>query len=112
MNIVSKLASKKVLVFNLVFIGVIFGFSLAFLSFSCSSPTARNTARAQQNQVIIPENALSVAEGLQTVFRAVSDKVLPSVVELKTVSVRRQQIPNFNGIPWEFFFGPRDRGSD
>jgi Do/DeqQ family serine protease len=35
--------------------------------------------------------------------------MLPSVVELKTVSVRRQQVPNFQGIPWEFFFGPRDR---
>ena len=112
MNIIQKLSSKNVLIFNLVFIGVIFGFSLAFLSFSCSTPTARSTAQAQQNPVIIPENALSVAEGLQTAFRSVSDKVLPSVVELKTVSVRRQQIPNFNGIPWEFFFGPRDRGSD
>ncbi|MDR1251550.1 MAG: Do family serine endopeptidase [Treponema sp.] len=112
MNIVKKLSSKKVLFFNLVFIGTIFGFSLAFLSFSCSTPKARNTAQAQENQVIIPENALVMAEGLQTAFRSVSDKVLPAVVELKTVSVRRQQVPNFNGIPWEFFFGPRERGSD
>ena len=112
MNIMKNLSSKNVLFFNLVFIGIIFGFSLAFLSFSCSTPKARSTAQAQENQVIIPENALSVAEGLQTAFRSVSDKVLPSVVELKTVSVRRQQVPNFNGIPWEFFFGPRERGSD
>jgi Do/DeqQ family serine protease len=109
MNLLRKLSSRNLLVFNLVFLGVIFGFSLAFLSFSCSTPRARNTAQAQENQVIIPENALAVAEGLQTAFRSVTDKVLPSVVELKTVSVRRQQIPNFNGIPWEFFFGPRDR---
>ncbi|MCL2444464.1 MAG: Do family serine endopeptidase, partial [Treponema sp.] len=39
----------------------------------------------------------------------VSEKMLPSVIELKTISVRRHQAPNFNGIPWEFFFGPRDR---
>jgi Do/DeqQ family serine protease len=108
MNIVHKLSSRNLFIFNLVFIGVIFGFSLAFLSFSCSTPEARN-ARAQENQVVIPENALAVADGLQTVVRAVSDKMLPSVVELKTVSVRRQRTPNFNGIPWEFFFGPRDQ---
>ena len=107
MNIIQKLSSKSLFIFNLVFIGVIFGFSLAFLSFSCSTPGAR--AHAQESQVIIPEDALAAAEGLQTVFRSVSEKVLPSVVELKTVSVRRQQIPNFSGIPWEFFFGPRDR---
>ena len=108
MNILNKLSSKNLLIFNLVFIGVIVGFSLAFLSFSCSTPKARS-AQAQESQVIIPQNALDVAESLQTVFRGITEKTLPSVVELKTVSVRRQQTPNFNGIPWEFFFGPRDR---
>ena len=108
MNIMQKLSSKNLFVFNLVLIGAIFGFSLAFLSFSCSTPKAR--VQAQESTVVIPESSLAVAEELQNVFRSVSEKVLPSVVELKTVSVRRQQIPNFNGIPWEFFFGPRDRG--
>ena len=107
MNIVQKLSSRNLFIFNLVFIGAIFGFSLAFLSFSCSTPKAR--ARAQESTVIIPEDALAIAEGLQTAFRAVSEKVLPSVVEVKTVTVGRQQIPNIPGIPWDFFFGPRDR---
>jgi Do/DeqQ family serine protease len=107
MNIVQKLSSKNLLIFNLVLIGAIFGFSLAFFSFSCSSPKAR--VQAQESNVIIPENALAAAENLQTAFRSVSDKLLPSVVELKTVSIKRQQTPEFNGIPWEFFFGPRDR---
>jgi Do/DeqQ family serine protease len=102
-----KLSSKNLFVFNLVLIGAIFGFSLAFLSFSCSTPGSR--VRAQESQVVIPEDALAIAEAVQTTFRAVSEKMLPSVIELKTVSVRRQQTPNFNGIPWEFFFGPRDR---
>jgi hypothetical protein len=31
MDIIKKLSSKNLLIFNLVFIGVIFGFSLAFL---------------------------------------------------------------------------------
>ncbi|MDR0689053.1 MAG: Do family serine endopeptidase [Spirochaetaceae bacterium] len=108
MNLIRKLSSKNLLVFNLVLMGAIFGFSLAFLSFSCSTPSQAKTARAQENPVVIPQDALLMAEGLQTAFRSVSEKVLPSVVEIKTVSIRRQQIPNFNGIPWEFFFGPRE----
>ena len=107
MNIMRKLSSKNLLVFNLVLLGAIFGFSLAFLSFSCSTPGAR--AKAQESKVVIPEDSLAVAEAVQTTFNAVAEKVLPSVIELKTVSVRRQQSPGFNGIPWEFFFGPRDR---
>ncbi|GHV82166.1 hypothetical protein AGMMS49991_07240 [Spirochaetia bacterium] len=106
MNLSEKLSSKNFFVFNLVLIGVIFGFSLAFLSFSCA-PQGR-TAKAQENSVTIPADSLAVAESLQTAFRGVADKVLPSVVELKTVSIRKQQVPQFNGIPWEFFFGPQD----
>jgi len=110
MNIMQKLSSKNLLIFNLVLIGTIFGFTLAFFVFSCSTP--KSWVKAQESQVIIPEDALAIAEGMQTVLRAVSEKMLPSVVEIRTISVRRQQSPNFNGIPWEFFFGPRDRGQD
>jgi Do/DeqQ family serine protease len=111
MDLIKKLSSKNFFVFNLVLIGVIFGFSLAFLSFTCSTSQARNVAQAQEGSsspALIPGDALAVAEGLQNAFRSVADKVLPSVVEIKTVSVQRRQTPNFNGIPWEFFFGPRD----
>jgi len=110
MNILQKLSSKNLFIFNLVLIGAIFGFALAFLSFSCSTPGSR--AQAQENKVTVPQDALAVAESLQTAFRSVSEKMLPSVIELKTVSVKRHQTPNFNGIPWEFFFGPRNRGDN
>jgi Do/DeqQ family serine protease len=112
MNFTQKMSSKNLFIFNLVLVGIIFGFSLAFLSFSCSTPRSQKTVLAEENPVLIPENALAVAEGLQTAFRSVAGKVLPSVVEIRTVSVRRQQVPNYPGIPWEFFFGPRDGGPD
>ena len=60
MNITQKLSSKNLLIYNLVLIGAIFGFSLAFFSFSCSSPKSR--VQAQESTVVIPENALAVAE--------------------------------------------------
>jgi Do/DeqQ family serine protease len=108
MDLMRKLSSKKFFIFNLVLLGALFGFVLAFLSLSCTK--GGNRAQAQETPpVLIPQDALSAAENLQTAFRSISDRVLPSVVELKTVSIRRQQAPNFNGIPWEFFFGnPRD----
>ncbi|MDR2375071.1 MAG: Do family serine endopeptidase [Treponema sp.] len=108
MNFVQKLSSKNLFVFNLVLVGVIFGFSLAFLSFSCSTPRTQRTVLAEETPVTIPEDALEIAEGLQTAFRSLADKVLPSVVEIKTVSVQLQQVPNYPGIPWEFFFGPQE----
>jgi len=109
MNLAQRLSTKSFFIFNLVLIGIIFGFSLAFLSFSCTTPRSGNVAKAQEipSQVTIPQDSLAVAEGLQNAFAAVSDKVLPSVVEVKTVSVQRRQSPGFNGIPWDFFFGPR-----
>jgi len=112
MNFIQKLSSKNLLVFNLVLIGVIFGFSLAFLSFTCITPKAANIARAQENPANVSESDLAVAVGLQNAFNAVADNVLPSVVELKTFSVVRRGLPNFPGIPWEFFFGPQDRNPE
>jgi len=110
MKLAQKLSSKNVLVFNLVLIGVIFGFSLAFVSFSCAAPNARTVVRAQEPpQIAIPENAFAAAYGLQLTFNAVADKVLPSVVELQTFSVAQRNVPNFQGIPWDFFFGPREQ---
>ncbi|MDR0383578.1 MAG: Do family serine endopeptidase [Spirochaetaceae bacterium] len=109
MDLRKKLSSKDFFVFNLVLIGAIFGFSFAFLSFTCTSPQSKRAVKAQENAVTIPQSALETAESIQTVFRAVADKVVPSVVELKTVSVRRQDAPNFPGIPFEFFFGPRQQ---
>ncbi|GMO44007.1 MAG: Do family serine endopeptidase [Termitinemataceae bacterium] len=109
MNLIKKLSSRHFFIFNLVLIGALFGFSLAFLSFSCTGAAAgsKNSAAAQVTNVTIPKDALSQAESIQTVFRSVADKVVPSVVELKTVSVRKQQTPSFPGVPFEFFFGPK-----
>ena len=111
MNLTRKLSSKNFFVFNLVLIGAIFGFSLAFLSFSCSTPRSGSRAWAQEAtpRTAIPQDALALVEGFQAVFNTVADNVLPSVVEVKTISIQRrqQQAQPFDGIPWDFFFGPR-----
>jgi len=108
MDLEKKLSGKRFFVFNLVLLGALFGFAIAFISFSCAGA---NKAQAQETWTTpVPQDALAVAESLQTAFRSIHDRVLPAVVELKTVSIRRQQVPNFNGIPWDFFFGTPNDG--
>ncbi len=109
MKLNERLSSRSFFVFNLVLLGAIFGFSLAFLSFSCSTPGVKKTAYAETAQGTVPTDALAVAESLQAATRSVSESVLPTVVEIKTVEVKKQQTPRFNGVPWEFFFGTPDQ---
>ena len=107
MNFNQIFSTKKFFIFNLVLFGAIFGFSLAFVSFYGLIPGSR--VRAQGNPPIdVPQEALNIAVGLQTAFNAVSEKVMPSVMEIKTVSITRGRTPGFNNSPWDFFFGPRD----
>jgi len=109
MDIEKKLSGKKFFIFNLVLLGALFGFALAFISFSCAGASKAQAQSYESAAVPMPQDALAVAESLQSAFRAISDRVLPTVVELKTISIRRQPLPNFNGIPWDFFFGnPND----
>jgi Do/DeqQ family serine protease len=106
------LSSKKTIAFNLVLLGALFGFALAFLSFSCSAGSGTGVVskvKAEETASVGGQGALGTAMQVQSALRDVAKKVVPSVVELKTVSVVEQQMPNFpnfNGIPWEFFFGP------
>jgi Do/DeqQ family serine protease len=110
MDIETKLSGKKFFIFNLVLLGALFGFALAFISFSCAGGSRAQAQTQGGVSVPVPQDALAAAENLQTAFRSIADRVLPAVVQLKTISIRRQQAPNFNGIPWDFFFGsPNDR---
>ncbi len=106
MKLNERLSTKGFFVFNLVLIGSIFGFSLAFLSFSCSTPGNSKTAYAEEPPAaVVDASALAVAEELQNSFRSIAEKVLPAIVEVDVIEVTKQSTPSYNGIPWEFFFG-------
>ncbi|AEE17113.1 Do family serine endopeptidase [Treponema brennaborense] len=89
--------------------------SFVLFSFSCnSSDSAKsaNTAFADTGSAVsIPSDALAVTEAVQSVFRAISSGVLPSIVEIDVVEKKTVQTPSFDGFPFNFFFGPQD-GSD
>ncbi|MCX7949451.1 MAG: Do family serine endopeptidase [Treponemataceae bacterium] len=112
MSLYEKLASKKFFVFNLVLVGVVFGFILAAVTILKGRTPETPVVYAETAPRTIPQDALSVAESLQTAFRSVADSVLPVIVQVNTVEIQKQQIPQFQGIPWEFFFGtPDDEGT-
>ncbi len=106
----SILHSKNFFVFNLVLAGVIGGFVLALLMFSCS--TGAPVASAQGAEEASPSN-LPIVDGFPS-FRAVAAKVLPVVVEVNVVDIVKQPTPDSGqGWPWNFLFpqAPGDNGA-
>ena len=99
-------SSRKLFIFNLVFLGVVFGFLLALLSFSCSTKLQPSEkARAQDASV----DTIKTLQSLQNSFRSVADKVLPVVVEIDVVEVKKQGPSDNKNLPWfYYFFGQPD----
>ncbi|MCF7929555.1 MAG: Do family serine endopeptidase [Spirochaetales bacterium] len=95
-----RLYSRKFFLFNMVALGVIAGFSLALVSFSCSSGMEpAGSAYADDVDTRSMENL----ENMQYSFRQVAESVLPVVVEINVVEVRTQTVPE-GRTPWDFFF--------
>ena len=98
------LYSRKFFLANLVMVGIIVGFALSVLVFSCSTRLEPGDSAYAQQPGSTPEiNASS----LQGSFREVATAVLPSVVKL-TVAESGDGDDQGN-FPWfEFFFGEPD----
>jgi Do/DeqQ family serine protease len=112
----NKLYSRKFFVLNLVLVGIVIGFALAFVGFSWSSKSGKHSlfaeAPAQSSQNLPPEvsQALSQATNVQSAFRYVASTVMPSVVEIDVVETAQGGDSADNQNPWRFFFGQPDDG--
>lgn len=103
--------------------GFVSGAVLAFamVSFSCSKLPAgftADTVYAESKSQIVPAESLKIVEALQNSFRAISDGVLPSVVEVDVTETKTvQTIDPFEDFR-KFFFGmpgfedEQDKNSD
>ena len=122
MSILKRLYSRNFFVMNLVLVGVIFGFALAFAGFSfgahhgqavsAESPYAASPSAVPATPVP-PGAGLSSALAVQDAFRSIADNVLPAVVELDVTENAAPQpaLPN-DQMPFRFFFGqPQDNGN-
>lgn len=125
MSLLKSLYSRKFFLFNLVLVGVLVGFALAFVGFSAGARGPDRFVRAETRggaPVVLvdapaianapPEikSALAGAESVQSAFRYVAKSVLPSVVEVKVVETKKggpQAAPS-DQFPWRFFFGQPD----
>ncbi|MDR1893644.1 MAG: Do family serine endopeptidase [Spirochaetales bacterium] len=99
--------SRHLLWINLILFGILAGFSLALVSFSCTTDSLQKV-RAQEASSASPV-AMNL-EDMQSSFRAISAAVLPVVVEITTTEIRTQRVPDLNGFPFDFFF-PDRRGN-
>jgi len=115
MSFLKRLYSRNFFVLNLVLVGAIFGFALAFAGFSFGAQHGRSV-KAESAQSSTPTDsspALASALAVQDAFRAIADNVLPAVVELDvTENVPAQEIAPNDQMPFRFFFGaPQDNGN-
>ncbi|TVQ38398.1 MAG: Do family serine endopeptidase [Spirochaetaceae bacterium] len=100
--------SRNLLFVNLVLVGLIAGFSLSMVVFSCSTRIQPgDVAYAQETG----EGQIDLS-GLQSSFREISQRVRTTVVKIEVEEIRSARTPRGSDRPWfDFFFGdPEDNG--
>ncbi|HRY54759.1 MAG TPA: Do family serine endopeptidase [Spirochaetia bacterium] len=119
MSFMKKLYSRNFFILNLVLVGVIAGFALAYTGFSRSARAQAAlgpvSIRAESPADLAPPEvkaAIAQAESVQNAFRYVADKVKPSVVEINVVETKEQSPKAQDQLPWRFFFGPQDQAPE
>jgi Do/DeqQ family serine protease len=111
MSLLKKLYSKKFFLVNLVLVGVIVGFVLAFTLTRTNSLRAETATPSLADAPADVKAALVQASSVQDAFRYVAKTVLPSVVEINVVATKKSDDTQ-NQLPWKFFFGQPDDGSN
>lgn len=99
-------SSKLFFLFNLVLVALIIGFMMGVFSFSANQDKELKTVHAQDNEIDTSE-----LQGLQNAFRSVARNVLPSIVEVNVVAIKKQRVPD-DDFPWDYFFKMPDKGED
>ncbi|HRY81357.1 MAG TPA: serine protease, partial [Spirochaetia bacterium] len=115
MSLRDKLSSKNFFLVNLVLLGILIGFSAAFVSLTASARARAPAvvyAEGPGSGTVAEDAALASAESLQTAFNRVAESVLTSVVELDVVETVTSQAPSPDQFPWRFFFGPQEDGQN
>jgi Do/DeqQ family serine protease len=89
--------------------------SFALVSFSCRKTAVRGTADTAfaetAHDQIVPADSLKVVEALQNSFRAISNRLLPAVVEVDITETKTVQASPLDNLPF-FFFGMPNQGDD
>lgn len=92
--------SRNFLIINIALVGILIGFTLSTVVFSCSSPPGRKRVVYAQDSSLASSSDF---RALQSSFRAVATEVLPSVTEVHVF----QDGENSGGrrqSPFRFFF--------
>lgn len=95
---------------NVLMSGLILGFFLSALVFSCSTHVQPGN---QADAVELGQRFEFDLTGTQHSFREISSALLPTVVKVEAVEVTRQTVPQAGPSPWfDWFFGPQQSPND
>ncbi len=112
MSLTRKLFSRKFFFINLVLVGIMVGFTAAFVILA-KAPASDGSAIAHAESAPVSESAaqsISQAKAIQSAFNHVAQTVLPSVVELDVVGTSTETPTE--QFPWRFFFGDPNQAPD
>ncbi len=100
---------------SVIGIGCAAALSFAAVTFSCSKTAVAGSAQTAyaETSAIVPAESLKIVEALQNSFRAISDGLLPSVVEVDVTETKTvQTIDPFEDIRKYFFGLPESEEKD
>lgn len=88
--------------------------AFAAVSFSCRKVAVKGTADTAfaetRTDSPVPAESLSIVQAMQNAFRAISDSMLPSVVEVDVTETKTVQASPLDDLPF-FFFGMPNQGN-
>ncbi|NNM67997.1 MAG: Do family serine endopeptidase [Spirochaetales bacterium] len=102
MSLKSLFHSKKFLVFNFIILAMIVGFGIGVGVLGLNGTwNPRSQVLAEEKPIVVPESVYD----MQNTFRQIAKNVLPSIVEVHTISpASAQEAPDLP--PFDYFFGP------
>ncbi|MCX7775710.1 MAG: Do family serine endopeptidase [Spirochaetaceae bacterium] len=117
MSLNRKLYSRNFFIANLVILGIVIGFALAFMfRASPGTPSGLPSVKAESTEAVLApdaEESVRQAESVQNAFRHIARTVLPAVVEIDVVEEAKKPSQGDTPVfPFDFFFGPGDTPLD
>lgn len=102
-------SSRRVFLINILLSGLLLGFILAAVLFSCSTQLRGSDPVAARDRESLVQHDL---HALQSSFREVASVAGPSVVRIDVEEVRTQAVPRGDDSPWFDFFFQDPEGED
>ncbi|NNM54224.1 MAG: Do family serine endopeptidase [Spirochaetales bacterium] len=108
MSLKNFLSSKRVLIFNSIIIAMVAGFGIGVVVLGLNGTwSPKSQVYAEEKPIVVPSSVYD----MQNTFRQIAKNVLPSIVEVLTVSTDEQAPEMPETPPFDYFFGPQPKAN-